>query len=62
MNQKHLGRLNQLFEKMLTNSVSVSEKNELTTLYGQFFEEGRADNKLKLANQQHKLSAAAINQ
>lgn len=45
MDQKHLGRLNQLFEKMLSNNVSNSEKDELTVLYGRFIDEGRSDSK-----------------
>ena len=43
MDQQKLGRLNQLFEKMVSNAVSSSEKNELALLYTRYIEEGRSD-------------------
>lgn len=42
MDQKKIGRLNQLFEKMVSNAVSSSEKNELSKLYSHYIEEGRS--------------------
>lgn len=41
MDQKKIGRLNQLFEKMVSNAVSSSEKNELSKLYSHYIDEGR---------------------
>ena len=47
MDQKNIGRLNQLFEKMVSNNVSISERNELENLYSRFIDEGRLGSKLR---------------
>ena len=41
MDKQNIGRLNQLFEKMVASAISSSEKNELDILYSRFIDEGR---------------------
>lgn len=43
MDPKNINRLNQLFEKMVSNTSSYSEEIELTHLYSRFIDEGRND-------------------
>ena len=59
MDQKHLGRLNQLFEKMVSNAVSTSEKNELAVLYNHFIDEGRSGGKVSNFSRQNKTSRSS---
>ncbi len=41
MDKQNIGRLNQLFEKMVASAISSSEKHELNILYSRFIDEGR---------------------
>lgn len=41
MEQPKVERLNNLFEKMLSNNANNVEKNELSTLYQEFIDDGR---------------------
>lgn len=43
MDKQNIGRLNQLFEKMVASAISSSEKNELDILYSRFIDEGRTN-------------------
>jgi hypothetical protein len=47
MEQSHLSRLNQLFEKMLSSETSQAERYELEQLYQHYFNEGRESSQQK---------------
>lgn len=44
MNHNNVVRLNLLFEKMVSESISKTEKYELAALYAHFINEGRNEN------------------
>lgn len=46
MNHKNVVRLNLLFEKMVSESISNTEKYELAALYAHFINEGRNQDKV----------------